>query len=135
MIGQIGGSACIGIIRRVGKSLLLKPCLFLIILRDVNTFNLENDRPGAVIAASDHHAIVIRPAFHDGTALERGINVPADSIPCLSTELTVHQMIEVILLWRSFEQKCIPNIEERARTRFGISQVLLLIISEALKYL
>ena len=40
-------------------------------------------------------------------------------------------MIEVILLWRSFEQKCIPYIEEGARTRFVISQVLLLIVSEA----
>ena len=45
--------------------------------------------------------------------------------------LTSISGLEVILLWRSFEQKCIPYIEERARTRFGISQVLLLIVSEA----
>ena len=44
-------------------------------------------------------------------------------------------MIEVILLWRSFEQKSISYIEEGARARIWISQVLLLIVSEALKYL
>ena len=44
-------------------------------------------------------------------------------------------MIEVILLGRPFEQKSISYIEEGARARIWISQVLLLIVSEALKYL
>ena len=117
------------------KSLFGKPCSFFFAFGNVDSFDLEDDWPGAVVAAGNHHAVIVCPALHDGTALESCVHIPADSIPCFTAELTVHQMIEVILLWRSFEQKCIPNIEERARTRFGISQVLLLIISEALKYL
>ena len=71
----------------------------------------------------------MRSSFVQPFMMER-VHIPADSIPCFTAKLTVHHMIEVILLWRSFEQKCIPYIEERARTRFGISQVLLMIVSE-----
>lgn len=90
LIVQIGGSACIGIIRRIGKILLLKPGLFLVILRDVDPFDLENDRAGPIIAASDHHTVIIRPALHDRAALKRSINIPADRVPGLSAKLTVH---------------------------------------------
>ena len=70
-----------------------------IILRDINPLNLEDDRPGAVIAAGDHHPIIIGPALHDGTTLQGRINIAADGIPCLPAEFAIHQVIEVILLW------------------------------------
>lgn len=37
----------------------------------------------AVVAAGDHHAVVLCPAMHDAAALQCGINVAADSVPSL----------------------------------------------------
>ena len=117
------------------KSLFGKPCSFFFAFGNVDSFDLENDRSCAVITACDHHTVVVGPTLHNGAALKSSVHIPADSIPFFTAELTVHQMIEVILLWRSFEQKSISYIEEGARARIWISQVLLLIVSEALKYL
>ena len=117
------------------KSLFGKPCSFFFAFGNVDSFDLEDDWPGAVVAAGNHHAVIVCPALHNGAALKSSVHIPADSIPFFTAELTVHQMIEVILLWRSFEQKSISYIEEGARARIWISQVLLLIVSEALKYL
>ena len=48
---------------------------------DVDTFNLEDNWPSSVITAGNHHAIIIGPALHYGTALKGRVNISADSIP------------------------------------------------------
>lgn len=131
LIGQFEGSACIGIVHRISKIPLLKPGLFLIILRDVDPLDLENNGAGSIIAASDHHAVIVCPALHDRAALESGVNVPADRVPGLSAELTVHQMIKVILLRRTLQQKGAPRLEKWTRPGLGISQVLFLKLRKA----
>ena len=88
----------------VSEVLLSQPLPLLIILRDINPLDLENDRPGAIIAAGNHHTVIIGPAFHDGTALQGSINIAADVIPCLPAEVAIHKMIEVILLWSTLQR-------------------------------
>ena len=87
----------------IPEVLLRQPLPLLIILRDVDALDLENDRPRAVVAAGDHHAVVVRPALHNGASLQCRVHVPADGVPRLTAELTVHQVIEIILLRRAFE--------------------------------
>ena len=41
-------------------------------------------------------------------------------------------MVKVILLRRPFQQKCIALLEKRAGTRFGVSEVQLLIVRKTL---
>ena len=113
------------------KILLFQPRCFLVILWNVDAFDLEDDRPGAVVAAGDHHAVVIRPALHDGAALQSRVHIPADGVPGFAAELAVHQVVEIILLRRPFEQKGVTHVEKRAGTGLGIGQVLLLEIRKA----
>ena len=46
------------------------------------------------------------------SSLKRGVDISADCIPCLPTELAIHQVVEVILLRRSFQKECITFFEE-----------------------
>ena len=73
------GSAHLGVLHRVPEVLLCQPRGFLISLRDVDALDFEDDRAGAVVAAGDHHTVVVRPAFHNGPTLQRaaGTNPPA----------------------------------------------------------
>ena len=112
--------------------LLLQPGSLLLRLRDVDALDLKNDRPRTVIATGDHHTVVVGPPLHDGPSLQGGVHVPTDGVPGLPAELAVHQVIEVILLGRPFEQEGVPFLEEGARTRMGVGQVFLLVIREAL---
>lgn len=50
---------------------------------NVYPFDFKNNRSCAVITAGNHDFVIIHPSSHDCSALECGINVPADSIPCL----------------------------------------------------
>ena len=102
----------------------------LIILRNVDSFDLENDRSRTVIAAGDHHAIVIGPAFHDRAALQCCVNIATDSIPCLAAELAVHQVIEIVLLRRTLQNEFVSHIEEGTGAGLGIRQILLLVIGK-----
>lgn len=52
----------------------------------IDSLNLKNDRPGAVVAAGNHDAVVLRPSMHDAAALKCSINIAADGIPCLGAE-------------------------------------------------
>ena len=115
--------------------MLLQPLPLFVILRYIDALDFEDDRPRPIVAAGDHHAVVIRPALHDGAALQSRVHISADGIPGFTAELAVHQVIKIILLGCALEQKSIAHVEERAGAGFGISQVLLLIVSEALKYL
>ena len=90
--------SCICIFGSILKILLLKPLLFFLILRNVNSLYLKYHRSCTIIATGNHHSLIIRPPMHDGTTLQCGINISADSIPCFATELSVHQMIKIILL-------------------------------------
>ncbi len=49
-------------------SLFLFRIRIFMIIRNIDTSNFEDDRPGAVIAAGDHHTVVVGPALHDGSA-------------------------------------------------------------------
>ena len=92
---------------------------------------VKNDRSRAVIAASDHHPVIVGPALHDGAALQRRVYIPADRVPRLAAELSIHQMIKIILLGRAFQQKLIAHVEKRTRPGFWVGQVLLLIFGKA----
>ena len=124
--------SCIRILGGVMEVLLLQPGFLLLRLRDVDALDLKDDRPRTVIATGDHHTVVVGPPLHDGPSLQGGVHVPTDGVPGLPAELAVHQVIEVILLGRPFEQEGVPFLEEGARTRMGIGQVFLLVIREAL---
>ncbi len=104
------GSSCIGVGCVVCKVLFFKPKPFFFRLRNIDPLNFENDRPGAIIAAGDHHAFVICPFVHNGAALQRGVNISADRVPRLAAEFSIHQMIEVIAFSRSFQNKCISSL-------------------------
>ena len=111
---------------------------------DINAFNFEYDRSGAVIAAGDHHLFVIRPAIHDLTALQRGIDVTTDAVPGFRTEgffgspcgfvgivrrlgEGVETQLPVIVTpVVTAEQKFIPGVETGTRTGLGIGQVFFL---------
>ena len=77
-------------------------------LRNVDALDLEDDRAGAVIAAGDHHAVIFGPALHDGAALQGCVHVSANCVPGLAAKLAVHQVVEIILLGRAFQQEGIP---------------------------
>ena len=124
--------SCIRILGGVVEILLLQPGFLLLRLRDIDALDLEYDRSRTVIATSDHHPVVVGPTLHDGPSLQGGVNVAADGVPRLPAESAVHQVVEVILLGRPFEQEGVPFLEEGARTGMGIGQVFLLVISEAL---
>ena len=124
--------SCIRILGGVVEILLLQPGFLLFRLRDVDALDLEDDRPRTVIATGDHHPVVVGPPLHDGPSLQGCVHIPADGIPRFPAELAVHQVIEVILLGRPFEQEGVPFLEERARPGMGIGQVFLLVIREAL---
>ena len=50
------------------------------------------------------------------------------------TELTVHQVVEIILLRCAFKQEGIARFEERARAGPPIGQILLLKLRKALRF-
>ena len=116
---QFECSACIGMIRRIGKILLLKPGFFLIILWNVDPFDLENDGAGSIIAASDHHAVIVCPFLHDRTALKRSINIPANRVPGFTAKSSVHQMIEIILLGVRLSRNVSPTLKKGQGPDFG----------------
>ena len=51
-------------------------------LFNINSFDLEDNGSGAVIAAGNHDFIIICPSMHDRSALQCGINISADGVPC-----------------------------------------------------
>lgn len=123
--------ACIRILDCISEILLRQPFPLLVILGNVDPFDLENDRPRTVITTGDHHAVIIRPAFHDRAALKGSVDIPAHGIPCLAAELAVHQMIEIVLLRRTLQNKFVSHIEEWTGAGLGIRQILLLVIGKA----
>ena len=109
-------SACISIICSIFEVLFCQPLFFFFVFRNVYSFNLKNHRTCSIIAAGYHHPIVICPLAHNRAALQRRINISADSIPCLSAEFAVHQAVKVILLRRSFQEEGVSRFEARTRT-------------------
>ena len=63
-----------------------EPFFLLRSLRDVDSLDFEDNRAGPVITAGDHHAVVVGPALHDGTALKSCVNIAADRIPGFPAE-------------------------------------------------
>ena len=103
----------IGILSRIFEILLCQPSFFFQSFWNVDAFDLEDDRPRAVVAAGNHHAVIIGPALHDRSALKRSIDISADGVPRLAAELSVHQVIEIILFRCALEYKGIARMEER----------------------
>ena len=124
----------IRILSCVREVLLRQPLGLLFILWDIDALDLKNNRPCAVVAAGNHHAVVVRPALHDGAALQRRIDIAADGIPRLAAKFTIHQVIEIVLLRRALEQKSVTWLEERAGAGFGIGQIPLLKVRKALRF-
>ena len=100
--------------------------------REGDSLDPEDDRPRAVVAAGDHHSVIVGPALHDGAALQRGIYIPADGIPGLAAELPVHQMVEIVLLRCAFQQEGVARFEKRTRTGPGVCQILFLKLGKTL---
>ena len=130
----MGNSARICVFDCILEVLLRQPLLLLVILWDIDTLNFENNRPCPVVATGDHHTIVISPSLHNGATLKCCIDIPADSIPCLTAEFSIHQMIKIILLWCTFQQKSIARFEKRARAGLRISQIFLLKFRKTLSF-
>lgn len=116
----------IGIIYGVLKVLLLQPLALFLVLRNIDPFYLEDHRPGTVITAGNHHTVIVCPALHYGAALQCRINIPADGIPRFTAEFSVHQMVKVILLRRSLQDKFISCLKERTGAGLRISQIFFL---------
>lgn len=125
-------SAGICIIGRILEVLRFEPFPLILRFRDVNALDLEDDRPCAIVAASDHHPLVICPLVHDGTALQSGVHISADGIPSFSTESSVHQPIEIILFRSPFQNKGIPCFEARTSTGFRVGKIFFLILGKHL---
>ena len=53
----------IGVLSSVLEILLFQPLAFFFIFRNIDAFDLEDDRPRAVVAACDHHTVVVGPDF------------------------------------------------------------------------
>lgn len=123
-------SARIRILSCIPEVLLRQPLPLLVILRNVDPFDLENDRPRAVVTAGDHHAVIVSPAFHDGAALKGSVNIPADGIPRLAAEFAVHQVVKIVLLRRTFQDEFVSHIKAGTGTGLWISQILLLVIGK-----
>jgi len=69
--------------------------------------------------------------LHDGSALQSGIDVSAYRIPCFAAKSSVHQVIEIVLPGRAFEQKGVARLEEGARAGSRIGKVFFLKVREA----
>lgn len=119
-------SSGISILCAVLEVLLLKPFLLFLVLRYVDALYLEDDRACAVVAAGYHHALIVGPAVHDVAALQGGIDIATHSIPRLTTEPAVHQMVEVVLLRRTVKDERIARLEARTWSRLGVGKILLL---------
>lgn len=131
---RIGLSASIGIFRRIGEVLLCQPFPFLIIFRNVNALDLEDDRSRPIITAGDHDLVIIRPALHDRSTLQHRINIAADCVPGLATEFAIHQVVKIILLRCALQYEFVTHVEEGTGAGLGIGQILLLIIGKTLLF-
>ena len=98
-------SAGVGILCRILEILLFQPFPFLFGLGDIDPLDLEDHRPGPVVAAGDHHPLIIGPLVHDGSALEGCVDIPADGVPRLPAEFPVHQVVKIVPLGSTLEQK------------------------------
>lgn len=63
--------SCVRTIDTIGKVLTVQPCLLFRCFRNIDPLYLEHDRTRSIIAASDHHSIVIGPLTHDRATLQR----------------------------------------------------------------
>ena len=124
----------IGIICRIMEILLRKPFFLLFRFRDIDAFDFENDRPRPIIAAGDHNPLIIGPAMHDRTALQGRIHIAADGIPGLPAEPTIHEMVEIILLRRPFQNESIPLFKTGTFSGIRIRQIFLLIRRKYLRF-
>ena len=97
-----------------------QPPALLFGLRDIDPLDFEDHRPGAVVAAGNHHPVVPGPLAHDGAPLEGGVDVSADGVPGLSAEPAVHQVVEVVLLRGALEQEGVPT---RVQTAIEMQKV------------
>ena len=110
--------------------------LVLGVFRNVDAFDLEHDRTGAVVAAGDHDALVVSPVLHDGAACKRRIDVAADGVPCLRAgegrvELSP-EVVEVVLSGLALEQVFLSDFKAGAGTAFGVCEIVLLELGEQL---
>ena len=110
---RICSSTCIGILGRILEVLSCQPLSFFVCFRDVDPLDFKDDRPRSIVAAGDHYAVVISPAFHDRTALQRCVYIAADGVSGFSEEFTIHQVIEIILLRGALEDELVSHIEKR----------------------
>lgn len=108
----------VGVILAVGEVLPGQPLRFLVYLRDIDALDLEDDGPRAVVAAGDHHAVVVGPALHNGAALQRRIDVAAHRVPRLAArevpaadEGTLTQVVEAVVFRCALKLEYLPRLE------------------------
>jgi hypothetical protein len=107
-------SAGVGILCRILEILLFQPFPFLFGLGDIDPLDLEDHRPGPVVATGDHHPLIIGPLVHDGSALEGCVDIPADGVPRLPAEFPVHQVVKIVPLSGTLKQKGISLLKTGA---------------------
>ena len=62
----------------------------------IHALYFENNRARAVVAAGNHHLFIVRPAAHNGAALQRRIHIAADGVPRLGAKFAVQHMHKVV---------------------------------------
>lgn len=91
---------------------------------------LKDDGARAIVAAGYHHLFVVRPALHDGAALQCRVDVAADAIPCFGTECSVQHAEEIVVVYYDF----LPFTEIGAWSRLGVCQIFCLQILVTLPF-
>lgn len=56
------------------------------VLRNINSLDFKNDRSGSIVATGDHGVFCLHPVFHDGPALQAGVDIAGNGVPCFRTE-------------------------------------------------
>lgn len=85
----------ISIISCILEVLFFQPFFLFFIFRNIYSLNLKYYRMCPIIAAGDHHSVVICPLTHNRATLQCRIYISTDGVPCLSAKFAVHQMVKI----------------------------------------
>lgn len=104
-----------------------EPRAFCVIFGFVEAFDLKDDWPRAVIAASDHDAVVICPSVHDRAALKGGVYISADAVPGFCAGKfgfpVASEMPEIIFAICAFKNEFVSDLKAWAHAALGIGKV------------
>ena len=108
----------------------IKPGAFFFIFRFVKSFDFEDDWACAIIAASNHDAVVIGPSVHNRAALKCGIDISADAVPGFSTRKfrfpVASEMPKIVFTVGALKNEFVADMKAWAHAAFWICKIFLL---------